>query len=114
MSLLDLPNELLLSLTGSLRCANSINTFACTNHLLYTLLNAFLYEYYVQTSDHSALPWADIMDSRILVLKFLELGADVGATLDKEKRATSLHLASRNGHLEVLIQSACRQCKTAN
>lgn len=108
MSLLDLPNELLLSVAGRLRCLNAINVLACTNRRLYILLNAFLYEYYVQTSDHSALPWAAGYGLTNTVLKFLKLGANVGATLDNDKRATSLHLASRNGHLlivEALIQN---------
>jgi hypothetical protein len=41
-----------------------------------------------------------------LVLKFLDLGANVQATLDNDKRATALYLAPKNGHLvivEVLI-----------
>jgi hypothetical protein len=42
------------------------------------------------------------------VLEFLELGANLQATLDDNKRATALHLPSRYGHLlivEALIQS---------
>ena len=41
-----------------------------------------------------------------LVLKFLDLGANVQATLDNDKRATALYLALKKRHLvivEVLI-----------
>lgn len=56
----------------------------------------------------SALPWAAYHGLANTVLKFLELGANIQATLGNDKRATSLHLASQNGHLltaEALVQS---------
>lgn len=108
MSLHDLPNELLLSVADNLRCASGINAFARTNCRLYCLLNGYLYQYCIQTSDHSALPWAAYHGLTNVVLKFLDLGANVQATLDDDKRGTALYLASKNGHLlivEVLIQS---------
>jgi ankyrin repeat protein len=108
MSLLDLPNELLLSIAESLRCESGINAFARTNSQLYCLLNTFLYQYHIRTSDHSALPWAAHHGLTNTVLKFLDLGANVQATLDKDKSATALHLASKSGYLvivEILIQS---------
>ena len=108
MSLLDLPNELLLSIADSLRCESGINAFACTNRRLYCLLDAYLYQYHIQTSDHSALPWAAYHGLTNTVLKFLDLGSNVQATLDNNKRETALYLASKNGHLlivEALIQS---------
>ena len=108
MSLLDLPNELLLSIAGSLRCGSGINAFVRMNCRLCCLLDAYLYQYYIQTSNHSALPWAAYHGLTSTVLNFLELGANVQATLDNDKQATSLHLASQNGHLlivEALIQS---------
>ena len=59
-------------------------------------------------SNHPALPWAAYLGLTNTVLKFLELGANVQAALDNDKRVTSLYLASQNGHLlilEALIQS---------
>jgi ankyrin repeat protein len=108
MSLLDLPNELLLSIADAFGCASGINALVCTNRRLYFLLNTYLYESYVRTSNHSALPWAAHHGLINTVLKFLDLGANLQATLDSSKRATALHLASRQGHLlivEALIQS---------
>jgi ankyrin repeat protein len=63
------------------------------------------------TSNHSALPWAAYRGLTNTVLKVLELGANVQATLDDGKNETSLHLASQAGHLlivEVLIQSGAK------
>jgi ankyrin repeat protein len=108
MSLLDLPNELLLSIASCLRCASGINSLVRANRRLYFLLNAYLYEYYIRTSNHSALPWAASHGLTNTALKFLDLGANLQATLDDNKCTTALHLASRHGHLlivEVLIQS---------
>lgn len=77
MSLLDLPNELLLSIAGNLRCESGINALVCTNHRLYCVLDAYLYQYYIQTSNHSALPWAAYDGVTNSFLKFIELGANV-------------------------------------
>jgi ankyrin repeat protein len=110
MSLLGLPNELLLSVASNLRCGSAINAFACTNFRLYCLLDEYLYQYYVQTSNHSALPWASSHGLTNTVLKFLHLGVNLQATLENKRAtgATALHLAARHGHLvivEALIQS---------
>lgn len=108
MSLLDRPNELLLSIAGNLRCESGINALVCTNHRLYCVLGAYIYQYYIQTSNHSALPWDAYNGLTNSFLKFIELGANVQATLHDGKRVTSLHLASQNGHL--LIVEALIQC----
>lgn len=106
MFLLDLPNELLLSVADTLRCENSINALARTNRQLYCLLDAFLHEYHIKTTNHSGLLWAAYHGLTNTLLKFLDLGANIQAT--NNKGATALHLASQNGHLlivEMLIQS---------
>jgi len=108
LTLLDLPNELLLSIADSLRCECGINAFARTNRQLYCLLNVYLYQYHIRTNHHPALLWAAHHGLTNTVLKFLELGANVQATLDNDRRATALYLASKKGHLlvvEALIQS---------
>jgi ankyrin repeat protein len=67
-----------------------------------------LYQYYIRTSNHLALPWAAYHGLTNTVLKFLDLGANVQATLNNDKGATALHLASKSGYLvivEILIQS---------
>ncbi len=67
----------------------------------------YLYQYYIQTSNHSALPWAARHGLTNTVLKFLDLGVNIQATLGV-KRATALYLASRNGYrliVEASIQS---------
>jgi hypothetical protein len=55
-----------------------------TNRRLYCLLDAYLYQYYIETSNHSALPWAAYHGLTNTVLKFLELGANVQATLGND------------------------------
>lgn len=106
MSLLDLLNELLLSIAESLRCESGINAFARTNGQLYCLLNMFLYQYHIRTSDHSALSWATHHGLTNTVLKFLDLGANVQVTLNNDKGVMALHLALKSGYLvivEILI-----------
>ncbi|KAH9216220.1 ankyrin repeat-containing domain protein, partial [Leptodontidium sp. 2 PMI_412] len=108
MSLLDLPNELLPSIADNLRCESGINVFARTNRQLYCLLNVYLYQYHIRINHPSALLWAARHGLTNTVLKFLELGANVQATLENDRRVTALHLASEKGHLlvvEALIPS---------
>src|SRR6266480_1039382 len=57
MLLLDLPNELLLSVVDFLK-ERDISTFARTNRRLYPFLNAYLYRHNAQHSNSSALLWA--------------------------------------------------------
>ena len=58
MFLLDLPNELLLSIADRLELERDINAFARTNRRLYYLLNAYLYRHNMQKFGGSALLWA--------------------------------------------------------
>jgi ankyrin repeat protein len=67
----------------------------------------------MQTSNHSALPWAVHRGLANTVLKVLHLRVNLQATLENKRAtgATALHLASRRGHLvivEALIQSGTK------
>jgi ankyrin repeat protein len=106
MTLLDLANELLLSIAGNLTRESDINALAQTNRRLYSLLNLVLYRYAVQRHNHSALHWAAFHGFSSIVCMLLAEGASVRATTIRSKR-TALHLASAAGHLpivEALIQ----------
>jgi hypothetical protein len=85
MSLLDLPNELLLSIAGSLRCVSGIRALVCANRRLYVLLNAYLQEYHIQISSYPILPWATYHRITNAILKFLELEANLQATFEDKK-----------------------------
>lgn len=58
MALLDLANELLLSVVENLNKLSDHNAFARTNRRLYFLLNSYLYRVDVQQGESSALLWA--------------------------------------------------------
>lgn len=106
MTLLDLANELLLSVAGNLIRESDINALAQTNRRLYSLLNLVLYRHAIQRRNHSALHWAAFHGFSSIVCMLLAEGASVRATTIRSKR-TALHLASAAGHLpivEALIQ----------
>ena len=58
MTLLDLANELLLSVAACLDDLRNLNSFAQTNRRLYCLLNSMLYKYDSLEGQGLALNWA--------------------------------------------------------
>jgi ankyrin repeat protein len=108
MSLLDLPNELLLSIVGNLTRESDINALVQTNRRLYYTLNLFLYRFSVARGNNSALRWAALHGFYPLVQTLLNLGANPRATPRNSSHVTALHMACANGHqsiVEALIQS---------
>ncbi len=108
MSLLDLANELLLSIAGDLSLESDINALAQTNRRLYFLLNIVSYRFSVRRGNNSALRWAAFHGFFDLVRMLLDIGANVRATPRNSTHLTALHLASAEGHLpivEALIES---------
>jgi ankyrin repeat protein len=106
--LLDLPNELLLSIADHLKRDRDINAFARVNRRLYVLLDTYLYQHNIQQRNSSALLWAAKHGRQSIVRRLLREGADVQATRADSQKPTALHLASRKKHLrivEILIRS---------
>lgn len=109
ISLLDLPNELLLWIAGNLKQRRQLNAFARTNRRLYSLLNAYLYRHNVEKENSSALFWAAKHGQEATAkMLLLSEGADVRATTRDGVRQTALHQASLRGHVrivEILIRN---------
>src|SRR5436190_16381717 len=93
--LLDLPNELLLSIAEYLESESDINAFSKANRHLHELLTTYLYRRDVERGS-SALLWAAHYGRETTAQKSLEAGADVQVT-DCYFR-TPLLLAAVGGH----------------
>ncbi|OQE30307.1 hypothetical protein PENFLA_c003G10917 [Penicillium flavigenum] len=77
MTLLSLPNELLLAISESQDCQRDINAFARTSRRCYTLLNPFLYAYNVRQHQGSALHWAASQGQLKTAQELLRQGAQI-------------------------------------
>lgn len=108
MSLLKLPNELILSIAANLVCERDINAAAQINRRLYSLLNVVLYRFSIRRGNNSALRWAAFHGFAPLVYMLLNIGANARATPRNSIHLTALHLAAAEGHLpivEALVQN---------
>src|SRR4051794_30119296 len=94
--LVDLPNELLLSITEQLKLERDINAFSQTNCRVYNLLNPYLYRYTVKAFGSSVLLWAAQHGHERTAQNLLREGANVQVTTDHGQ--TPLLIATRNGH----------------
>lgn len=101
MSLVDLANEILLSIAENLAWESDINALARTNRRFYILLNLYLYQRNVHRSRSSALRWAAEHGRDLTIQTSLDAKADVRATRRNRDKSTALHLASVNGHLQI-------------
>jgi ankyrin repeat protein len=99
MSLLDLSNELLLSISELLESERNINAFAQTNRRLYSLLNSYLYRYNVQQSASSALLWSARHGQEATAQNSLREKANIHATNDDDEAPL---FAVKNGHEQVV------------
>jgi ankyrin repeat protein len=100
MPLLDLSNELLLSISECLETGKDINAFVRTNRYLYHLLDPYLYSYNVQQSESSALLWAARLGREVTAQNLLREKANVQATNHDDE--APLLLAAENGHEQVV------------
>ncbi|KND92754.1 Inversin [Tolypocladium ophioglossoides CBS 100239] len=100
MSLLDLPNELLVSVAEKLVSEADIGSLVLVNRRLHTLLDKHLYRQNATTSRFSALLWASEHGSEITAQKSLNQGASIDAT--DEWHRTPLSLASARGNEAVV------------
>ncbi|KFY02547.1 hypothetical protein V490_00460, partial [Pseudogymnoascus sp. VKM F-3557] len=100
MPLLDLVNELLLSISENLDLERDINAFSQVNSRLYNVLNTYLYRHNIQQLKSSGLWWAAQQGQEATTRKFLEGGADVKA---KDPLGwTPLSRAALDGHHAVV------------
>ncbi|KAJ5255295.1 hypothetical protein N7497_007223 [Penicillium chrysogenum] len=79
MTLLSLPNELLLAISGSQDCQRDINAFARTSRRCYALLNSLLYAYNVRQHQGSALHWAASQGQLRTAQESLRQGAQINS-----------------------------------
>lgn len=100
MTLLVLPNELLLAIAEILP-QPSINALARTNCRCYDLLNPVLYAYNVQTHHGDALHWAASHGQPEAAWKSLRQGANVESE-DHKTKFRPLMQAARLGYADVV------------
>jgi ankyrin repeat protein len=94
MSLLNLPNELLQSISENLKSEKDINALVRTNRYLYNLLNPYLYRNNIRLFGSSALQWAAECKQEGTARKMLAEGADTEKT--NEYGETPLLVAAMN------------------
>jgi ankyrin repeat protein len=104
MSLLELPNELLLEIINKhFDNEGQIYSFICTNRRLYSLGRRELYRFNAANNNSSAVHFAASLGNLKTILYAHEHG---GAVLDavnhRYNGASPLHLASRAGHMDVI------------
>lgn len=96
MSLLRLPNELLLYLAPFLEYCWNINSFGQVNRRLHTLLNSYLYQHNLSLFGGSVLEWAAAHGRLSVIQKCFDLG--VQAALYKNALEKAMRLAAEKGH----------------
>ena len=82
MQLLDLPNELLHSISEYLESERDINAFTRINRYPYILVNPYLYRHNVQQRRGSALLWAAESGEEATAQRLLEEGANTQVMTD--------------------------------
>ncbi|KAJ5693638.1 hypothetical protein N7536_004050 [Penicillium majusculum] len=103
MSLLVLPNELLLSITSHLESQRDINALAQANWHCHSVVNLCLYAYNISKFKSDGLIWACTRGELHTVQKFLDRGPDYATTihLNNEQR-DAMRIAIENGHERIV------------
>jgi hypothetical protein len=101
MPLVDLPNELLLSIADHLRRQRDISAFARSSRRLYGQVNRYLYQRNIRKGRTHALFWATECGREATALKAIDAGADVNLSVSRQGRhmPTALHVACARGSL---------------
>ena len=110
MTILSLPNELLIEVVSHLEKEQDIFHVTLVNRRLYHLFEMHLYRFNIRKSRCSALLWAAKHDHESTVRKMLHLGADVNVQhrervrweMSSQSGWTALHLAASKGHLALV------------
>lgn len=98
MSLLSLPNELLILVAESLTTTKDVNTLLRANRRLWSLLTARLHVLALQKKDgEMSLHWAVVNRHESLVILLLRLGVTVDVREDVESGAP-IHWGAKYGH----------------
>ncbi|KAL2864007.1 ankyrin repeat domain-containing protein [Aspergillus lucknowensis] len=100
MTLLELPQELLLAIASFLEAERDINSLSRTNTQLHALLNPYLYRQNARTSNSSALLWAAVHGRENTARFSLQCGANIAAF--DPRGFTPLMIACQLGHVGVV------------
>ncbi|CAG8888450.1 unnamed protein product [Penicillium egyptiacum] len=101
MTLLSLPNELLLAIAETQDCQKDINAFARTSRRCFTLLNPFLYAYNVRQHQGSALHWAARQGQLRTAQESLRQGTEIELR-DRKTRKLPLIQSVHCGHADIV------------
>ncbi|KGO71921.1 hypothetical protein PITC_026410 [Penicillium italicum] len=102
MTLLLLPNELLLAIAETQDSQKDINALARTSRRCYILLNPFLYAYNVRQHQGSALHWAAIQGQLRTAEESLRQGAEIELRHRKTGK-TPLICSAQCGHADMVV-----------
>ncbi|OOQ85871.1 hypothetical protein PEBR_24172 [Penicillium brasilianum] len=100
MSLLSLPNEVLLMIADKTQSQRDMNKMAQLNRFFYTLINKRLYAYNANHRGSSALAWATLNGQLATFQHFIKAGGDITKSSSPITHGL-LHLAAEHGKLEV-------------
>ncbi|KAL3473548.1 ankyrin repeat-containing domain protein [Aspergillus californicus] len=117
MPLLNLPNELLVSVATHLEYSWDISAFTLVDHDLYTIVKPYLYKFEAQYTQETTFLWAAanndeyliqklvgefVKDGRVdLLIEAMALAATYGHT-KKNRSSTALEFAVDRGHHSVV------------
>ncbi|OKO99220.1 Ankyrin-1 [Penicillium subrubescens] len=100
MSLLGLPNELLLMIAEQMSSSKDINAMAQADRFTYALLNKYLYDQNIRKSGSSALLWAAKHGQLGTAQRLIKGGANI-ETYPGPLFQRPLHVAATYGNVEV-------------
>ena len=102
MSLISLANELLFAILGNLQSERDISALARTSRSTYVSIKPYLYRHNVQKTGSSSFFWAAEHGQVATAKASLDAGAEIEARKCTRDKETALHLASANGHTNVV------------
>jgi hypothetical protein len=109
MTLLKLPNEILMQIVDYLQTQREINAVTHINRRFHSVFNDFLYRENIR-SGSSALFWAANRGQESTARTIVHLGADINMPLQEPvshpgetiRYSTAIHIAAKKGHLAVV------------
>ncbi|KAL2783715.1 ankyrin repeat-containing domain protein [Aspergillus keveii] len=101
MSLLDLPNEILLSIAGTLEYSWDLNSLVRVNHYTHELLSPYLYRHDIQYTPICTLDCGAALGWDTIVRKLLDKKI-LPTEYDEHYLQKKMAVAAKNGHFRVL------------